>query len=251
MHRFAADEFPVSRAPKEEPGDWRCTDEHCSARGPDGGKGFLNFQRNDRCKVRTAPRPPQPCAYWTHTGFGRRHDQHGDCNYTHRTEDKGSRYGDALPDYVVGKGGGRDRSSSWAPSNRHRNAANQRQDVWAGLHDNDRDADEWATWQQEKVPRPPPVDDGAAREKELHGYLLAATDIHDMVNRINSKLPGAPGFSPVELHLAQIQHQHNMQIQQAAKWICLVFKDLKPERQNLATALGKMLIGNPTGSIAK
>jgi hypothetical protein len=52
--------------------------------------------------------------YWMYMGSCRRQDDTGDCPYHHRDEDKGSRYGDPMPDYVLGKGGNRNRATSLA-----------------------------------------------------------------------------------------------------------------------------------------
>ena len=188
-------EYPVSRAPKPEPGDWMCESNRCS--GNKGGKPFVNFSRNMECRICGEKRPPQPCAYWLYNGSCRRHAEYQDCRHTHREEDKGRFYGEGIPDYVLGKGGSRDRApsqpswpqswqgydtgaqqypnqgggfgSAWTPQQQ------QPQQQWEGSAGGSEEGDMWHRWATEKVPVPTAEEvaaiDRNARE-EMKRYLL-------------------------------------------------------------------------------
>ena len=278
MQYYASDEYPVSRKPVEEPGDWYCTQPRCPGRAG-GPKPFVNFQKNRECKICGERKPPQPCSYWVHNGSCRRQEQHGDCKHTHLPDDKGSKYGENIPDYVIGKGGARDRPAwmagqPWSLAEAERRAglpvekcrcgkdlsacgscggvAWPQADQGTPAPGQPDDSDPWRQWANVQKPAIiDPAEAQKAREALLERHLLTSKSVEQMVDRINENLPDRPSFTPVELHLALIQKQHAMQIQNAVHWVCDLFKRLPAERQNLVTALGKKLIHETGGAIGK
>jgi hypothetical protein len=204
MAKYGADEFPVSRKPRgPEPGDWFCENPRCSGKG-NGPKPFANFQRNNDCKICGEPKPRQPCMYWMYMGSCRRQEDNSDCPYHHREDDKGLRYGEQLPAYILGKGGNRDRSTSaanWNQPYRSDQPCNRQQ--WdqeakcacgkalaacgacgkgyaqsAQWQEDWEEGQVWSSWEDSTAPSAPPPEDPAVvkeREKlELRKYLLAS-----------------------------------------------------------------------------
>ena len=205
-------EFAVSRPQPTvrtmEPGDWLCINPKCDARG-NGPKPRVNFGKNRTCGICYAPKPAQPCAWWQHYGDCRRQTSGQGCQHTRAPEDRNSKYGLPMPDYILGRNSGNNMSS-----NRWQQSGDQwAGETWSGYGNRDTgstdDDDLWRNWQASHTETPPPVD-RAAEERELSRYLLAASNSEELHYRINQKIPEQ--MTQIEMQLAHIQARNDMQL---------------------------------------